>query len=413
MQILFSGHNSCFNRGCEAFVRTSAQAFKQVWPQSQITLPTRTPADDAQALFDLGDYVHPQGRHAGLLERALCRAQQRHGLAALAVWPGPVPRRWHRALQGVDLVVAVGGDTYSLDYGVPSGIAGFDGVAATAGVPVVLWGASVGPFRALPAYERALARSLARYRLIGARESLTQAYLEDELGLTNVVAMIDPAFALAPEPLPASTDWLTAIGRAERVIGLNLSDLIAQQAGGEAALAAATAQWLQAVLSDPGTWVVLIPHVANPRQPGRSDGPFMRRVMAAADITPAQAARVVMAGEDWRAGQYKQLVAHCDVLLAARTHLTIAGFSQGIPTVSLGYSQKARGLNIDVYGTEQFHIAASAVSADSLQAATAAALSARETLQGQSLRYTREGQQRNEAVGAQAPGWLAAESPAA
>jgi len=398
MQMLFSGHNSCLNRGCEAFVRTTAEALRGLWPSGQVQLPSRTPHEDRSALDDLGGWLQPKPRQTGIHERLVTRLQQGHGRFRATLWPGPYPRIWDRALDGTDLVIPVGGDTYSLDYGVPTGVVGFDGFAAARGVPVILWGASVGPFGALPGYERAMARGLAAYRLIGARESLTHAYLADELGLDNVAAMVDPAFALAPEPLPASAAGQGAIDEAGRIIGVNLSDLVAAQAGGEAALARVVGEWMGGLLGDPDTVVVLIPHVANPRHPGRSDGPFMQRLMARIDLPADQARRVVMADGHWRAGQYKQLVAGCDLLVAARTHLTIAGFSQGIPTVSLGYSQKARGLNRDIYGTERFHVAAAALTAKTLDDTVQAAFEARETLHQQSMAYTQAGLARNQAL---------------
>jgi len=46
------------------------------------------------------------------------------------------------------------------------------------------------------------------------------------------------------------------------------------------------------------------------------------------------------------------------MVIAARTHATIAGFSTGVPTISLGYSRKAVGINRDVFGTEDYLVMA-------------------------------------------------------
>jgi polysaccharide pyruvyl transferase WcaK-like protein len=46
------------------------------------------------------------------------------------------------------------------------------------------------------------------------------------------------------------------------------------------------------------------------------------------------------------------------MVVAARTHATIAGFSTGVPTISLGYSRKAVGINRDVFGTEDYLVMA-------------------------------------------------------
>ena len=39
-----------------------------------------------------------------------------------------------------------------------------------------------------------------------------------------------------------------------------------------------------------------------------------------------------------------------DYFVGARTHATIAAFSQQVPTISLGYSVKAMGINQDIFG---------------------------------------------------------------
>ena len=54
------------------------------------------------------------------------------------------------------------------------------------------------------------------------------------------------------------------------------------------------------------------------------------------------------------------------MLVAARTHATIAAFSTGVPTISLGYSRKAQGINQDVFDTTDYCLKSSELSAASL-----------------------------------------------
>ena len=44
------------------------------------------------------------------------------------------------------------------------------------------------------------------------------------------------------------------------------------------------------------------------------------------------------------------MISKCAVFAGARTHATIAGFSTHVPTLSFGYSVKAKGINQDIYG---------------------------------------------------------------
>jgi polysaccharide pyruvyl transferase WcaK-like protein len=50
------------------------------------------------------------------------------------------------------------------------------------------------------------------------------------------------------------------------------------------------------------------------------------------------------------AAELKWIIARCEIFAGARTHATIAALSSGVPTLSIGYSLKARGLNQDIFG---------------------------------------------------------------
>ncbi|AHK80729.1 hypothetical protein M911_11650 [Ectothiorhodospira haloalkaliphila] len=351
MKILFSGHHSCLNRGCEALVRTTLDHLGRTCPGASVLLPTHTPEYDARVLADAACPVQVVPREPPLLERLVHRWHRLPlpGVQRL-LWPAPIPRRWRQWLRECDLVLAVGGDNYTLDYGLPSGIVGLDQCAVRMGIPVVLWGGSVGPFSARPAYERALARGLGRYRFIGARESLTLHELRHHLGLVNVHAMDDPAFMLRPEsPDPFWPQALT--DGAGRRVALNFSPL-APGPGAEGEVVAL----IRCLLEDPGTHLLLIPHVTPVRPGVEGDAALMRRLLSMAGLNEDQRRRVHEVPDTLRAAQYKGAVARCDVLMAARTHLTIAGFSLGVPTVSLGYSRKAEGLNRDLLGHAHYHV---------------------------------------------------------
>ena len=56
------------------------------------------------------------------------------------------------------------------------------------------------------------------------------------------------------------------------------------------------------------------------------------------------------------ATQYKKMVSYLRLLVTARTHLSIAGYSQNVPTLVIGYSVKARGIARDLFGEETNHL---------------------------------------------------------
>ena len=79
-----------------------------------------------------------------------------------------------------------------------------------------------------------------------------------------------------------------------------------------------------------------------------SDSHFMAGLLAALG---GSSGRLALVRRGLNAAQLKHIIGHCRYLIAARTHATIAGWSQHVPTVSIAYSVKARGLNQDLFDT--------------------------------------------------------------
>lgn len=49
-------------------------------------------------------------------------------------------------------------------------------------------------------------------------------------------------------------------------------------------------------------------------------------------------------------------IGRCRFFVGARTHATIAAYSQGVPTLVVGYSVKARGIARDLFGTQEHYV---------------------------------------------------------
>jgi hypothetical protein len=60
--------------------------------------------------------------------------------------------------------------------------------------------------------------------------------------------------------------------------------------------------------------------------------------------------RVMLLPRTLDSRELKWTIGRLRALVAARTHATIAAFSQAVPTLSIGHSQKAVGLNTDLFG---------------------------------------------------------------
>lgn len=240
-------------------------------------------------------------------------------------------------------VLSVGGDNYSLDYGVPRTFTDLDDVVIEKGKPIVLWGASVGPFSAMPDYERFMSEHLRKTTGIFARESATIDYLNSIDVIDNVHAVADPAFVMDAVK-PEGIDDEFPID--EEAIGLNLSPLMAKYvSGGDIdAWTTLAASIIEGVAKKTGMPVYLIPHVTNPTS---NDHEFMQRALS---LITDRNGNITLVSPEYNAAETKWIISQMALFAGARTHSTIAALSSGVPTLSFAYSIKAQGINRDIFG---------------------------------------------------------------
>ena len=202
------------------------------------------------------------------------------------------------------------------------------------GFKTVLWGCSVEPeIVAKPA----VAKDLARYDLIVARESIT--YEAIQAVQKNVVLAPDPAFFM--KPVPCELDSRMESGN---VIGINISPMIisAEQSAG---MAYENYKNLIAhILKNTDSYVALIPHVV---WASNDDRTVLRKLYEDFGCD----SRLILV-EDHTAPELKYIISKCRMFVDARTHATIAAYSSCVSTLDVGYSVKARGIAKDLFGTE-------------------------------------------------------------
>lgn len=256
-------------------------------------------------------------------------------------------------------VLAVGGDNYSLDYnGRPIVCTALDDLAISRVKPLVIWGASVGPFTRDPAYEKYIIEHFRKVHIL-ARESLTVDYLNRQGLLDNVHLVADPAFLLEPTE---TTGQRLDISLDEGAIGVNISPLMARFAGVETldGWVAKSASLVESIIRKTGRSVYLIPHVSGSRASCR-DHAFLCKV---AGLLNGTRARVFVVPDTLDAAETKWVISKMDIFVGARTHSTIASLSSYVPALSLGYSIKSRGINRDVYGHTNYCLQGEDISAD-------------------------------------------------
>lgn len=367
MKFYLAGQTNFGNRGCEALVRGTTKMLRERDAGAQILCPldnidrdgAQWPAAAQAGVEFISSPVFPKSVRWWARGNRLLPLE-RFGPPRFATDPAT-----KRALAESNALIMTGGDIVTLDYGVMSLYqwCRFIENAIDDGVPAVLWAASVGPFTANPAVEQVMARHLKRYAAITVRETVSLEYLRS-IGVDQVELVADPAFHLGPEPFECA-DLVGGDGR--DALGFNVSPLIRKFRGGASEASTMDQEirgFIARVLAETDLAVVLVPHVGPlDGSDWNSDWHYMKALL---DDLPGADGRVRLAPATLNAGQLKHLIGRCRYFIGARTHSTIAAISQGVPTMSIAYSIKAKGINQDLFGDLRYVLETPSVSANSL-----------------------------------------------
>lgn len=356
MKFFFAGHSTFGNRGCEALVRSTIGLIRERFPDARFVVPSKS--------AELDRRQWPQAEALGVEFVAAPafpdsikwwnRAARVLPMLEKHIFPShTLPPALRDALRSCDAMIMSGGDVISLDYGLASlyDWCGYVDNARALGKPVLLWAASVGPFKRKPHVEAFMRKQLQGYTAISVRESASAAYLA-ELGLQGVELVADPAFTMAPEVFDHQPLMPVA---GDGVLGFNVSPLIRGYRPTEEAkreLDQEIIAFLRQVLQTTQLSVLLVPHVG-PLEGGsdNSDHHYMASLLRDAGLAGE---RITLAHDRLNAAQLKHLISQCRFFMGARTHATVAAFSTGVPTTSIAYSVKAKGINLDLFGHNDF-----------------------------------------------------------
>lgn len=348
--IVLEGILGVYNYGCEAIVRGTAAALHAQWPSCRVRYASARPVEDERSLNGADVEVTPLHRDLSLLDRARRRLKRQlpmPPIAANAVWSSP----W---IGDAECILQIGGDMLTL---VPSqrGATQFPQVdhlneLLATGRPVVLWGASVGPFDGNDAAVTAFGDALRRLALITAREPGTARYLR-RLGITdNVVEVADPAFLMPAAPLDSAIrPHLPQAGK--RTVAVNLSPHAVHYAfeqGRESDALSAQAELVATIVEDLDADVLLVPHVIYPGSATDDDAAYLETLETRVPTTLRP--RVRRLPSTLGATRTKTILASCQAVVAARMHCAVAAVSSGVPTLFVSYSGKALGMAEFVYG---------------------------------------------------------------
>lgn len=324
-------HGGSRNRGCEAIVRSGVALLKNINPNAEVDLASWRPDTDASIPMLDSIFLHQQHDikkfsvqwFIAILQLKLFNSE-RYSLRY-------INKDIIDKIPNYDIFLSIGGDNYC--YGEQPGFYEIDRCIKKAGKKLVLWGASLGE-QDLSALKLA---DLKTFDLLLVRESLTFKALHDN-GLTNMRLIADGAFTMDKELLPLPQGWIE-----NNTIGFNFSPLVYKKnkASQEAAM-----HLVQYILDTTSMTIAFTPHVI---EEGNDDYSCLQDFYDAFKAT----GRVLLLPNDLNAIQYKGYISRMRFFIGARTHATIAAYSNFVPTMVLGYSIKSKGIAKDIFGTER------------------------------------------------------------
>jgi colanic acid/amylovoran biosynthesis protein len=362
-----SGQTNFGNRGCEALVRSTLQLLKlQFGDDVEVLVPSFRPDLDAR------QWPGSEAQGARFVRAMPFPLELKVWNRLLRLVPGlarrhmpgyRLPADIEADLRSCNALLVIGGDNITLDYGLASLAwhVQFARRAKQMGLPVMVWGASIGPFSKEPLAEQQVADFLRQIDCVTVRETISLEYLKSIGVHVNLSLVADGAFVMLPEPVDVSGYWPKS-GQAG-VLGFNISPLIQKfRPPGEPVnvLQEEVSAFLRDVLQKSDTGILLLPHV-DPLDGSteNSDSHYMKTIMA---MVGDETGRLTLAPATLNAAQLKFVLSRCQYFIGARTHATIGALSTKVPTVSIAYSIKAKGLNRDLFGDESLVLETSKVS---------------------------------------------------
>ena len=185
-------------------------------------------------------------------------------------------------------------------------------------------------------------KDLETFEFISARELITYNALKNA-GLKNVSYCPDTAFSL-----PAAETALPDHFIPQNTVGINISPLVLNKSADAELILENLRLVVRDVLSSSSASVAFVPHVVWENNDDRI--PLQKLYQE------FQGTGRVCLIEDQDARKLKWIISQCSYFIGARTHATIAAYSTGVPTLSLGYSVKSRGIARDLFGAEEHYI---------------------------------------------------------
>ena len=334
-KIMLYGIGSLRNKGCEALVLSSINQFPN---NSEIVLASFDYQNDKNKYKEkiskiVDHHKHDETKFSEKDKKAFIELQNKPWNTY--DYECFYERDVIKEMKDADLCIHIGGDNYC--YGVNEWIYAATKTSKSLGKKTVLWGASLYD----DIIDLSLIEDLKRYDLLILREKISYNAIKKYIPEEKLVLMPDPAFSLKQKKVTLNK-WYN---ERDNIIGINLSPLTIKTEENEKAID----NLIRYILNKTNYSIALIPHVT---------------VDEANDLTVLEKIkdkyknekRIYLDKKEYNSQEIKSIIGKCDLLIASRTHASIAAYSQCIPTLVIGYSVKSRGIAEMIFGNYKDYV---------------------------------------------------------
>lgn len=234
-----------------------------------------------------------------------------------------------KEMEESDICISAGGDNYC--YPPCSWLYALDEKSHTLGKNTILWGSSL--FEEIDDLE--LINNLDNFNVLVIRESLTLDAIKDLVDEDKIIFAKDPAFSLKLKKVKLN-DWYK---KNRDYVILNVSPLTIKNEDSYNSIVAL----IEHILGKTNYSVCLLPHVTTE---DCNDLDILKELKK-----KFRNNRVYLEKTKYDCQELKYIISKSKLVVAARTHASIAAYSTCIPTLVIGYSVKSKGIAKDLFGT--------------------------------------------------------------
>lgn len=236
-------------------------------------------------------------------------------------------------LEKSDICISIGGDNYCYDF--CTWLYALDKKSHELGKKTVLWCASL--FEEISDLE--LINNLNNFDLIVIRESISYEAVRKYISEDKILLTKDPAFSLPIKKIKLN-EWYS---KNKNYVVLNFSPLTIDSTDNDSSQYKAIIDLMNYILEKTKYSICLLPHVT-------TDDCNDLTILAELESKFKTNKRVYLEKGNYNCNELKYIISKSQLLVAARTHASIAAYSTCVPTLVIGYSVKSRGIAKDLFG---------------------------------------------------------------